>query len=156
VDVNVPINLCDENEFADVQGLLSGSPSGDISWVWEVESGNGSISTVGDIDMATVTGPGIYSVTAIDNVTGCETNREFEVVLSELDLPDFSLSAEELNCTDLSTTIDIFGLDPDEVSLILVSDGTSIGQIPDNTFSYDVTSPGVYNITVINSISFLD
>jgi gliding motility-associated-like protein len=140
-----PVELqCQVDQITELSASLNGSPSNDYTWSW---TGGGNILAGGDTPNPTVQGAGTYTVNALDNVTGCDITREFELIEIPPVLPDFDLVAEELTCDNAVSTVQVIGLDPSNDYDFLWS---GLGLSNMGVDRIEVMEPGVYTVLVTN------
>ena len=123
------------------------SASADLIFEWSTD--NGSIISDPNLDEIQVNGAGVYQLSILDNLNGCDNILSVEVFSNQeepaLDLaPGFTLTCDQvdgdLSIVEVSPDVDITWIDPQGIAI-------------SNTNSVTATEPGTYTAIAISSIN---
>lgn len=153
VFTSVGINTTAPTGVASTNGTVTCANSATVThsqagynYSWTPPS-SGSIVSGATSQSALVGGSGIFSLTVTDPVNGCTTNYTVavtdDVIAPTLTLTQLPLG--DLGCTAPTNTLELSGISNPSIGVTYT---WSSGQ---NTPSISVTTPGVYDLTVINT-----
>ncbi len=136
---------CQADQILDLNAIAMSSDPDNVIWSWG--STDGMVVTNEDSATPTIQGPGTYSVTVTNALSGCSSINSIVVPEGTPDYPTFSLDAPPITCVSSgNTTISISGLDPNETYDFSWDGGAANGD-----GSIEVSSAGEYTVTVTNA-----
>ena len=152
VDDPDEINCDDPTVTLTTSGSSSGS---DISYVWTIISGSGTIIDE-TTDEPTVDAPGVYELVVTDASTGCSAATNVTVT-GDPETPIAVVNYDEdINCDNISSNITGSG---SSIGTNFEYEWDLDGDVLDGESSFslnNLTSPGVYTLTVSNSSNGCD
>ncbi|CAL2080744.1 conserved protein of unknown function precursor containing a T9SS type B C-terminal secretion signal [Tenacibaculum sp. 190524A02b] len=124
----------------------TGSTTTDVSYVWTggtIDSGATTLSPV-------ISAPGTYTLTVINTITGC-ISSDTVVITQDLSTPtaEAGVAPGVLDCDTLTLTLDGIGSTTTDVNYLWTGGTIDSGA---TTLSPVISAPGIYTLTVTNTI----
>ena len=133
----------------------------DITYQWTSVSG-GTIQGATDVESPTVSEPGIYEVTVVNDATGCESTSTVEVTVT----PEVNIETPaEIDCRgDFTVSLSGVGSSTDDVTYAwtasdggaIVSGGTTLNPIVSEAGTYTLTVTNLAGCDITASIPVID
>jgi len=126
--------------------------SDDIDLTYTYTTINGNISSI-DASFFIADEPGVYTITAVNNVTGCEQIFEVEV-LQDITAPIVDAGPGfELTCAELEYQLQGTSNLMENITLSWTATDPNNFVDGQNTFSPTVNAPGIYEFTIVDELN---